>query len=74
MSKNRTEILIEVCKGCSLCVEFCPRKIIRLSDEINSSGYHPAEITDQEKCIACGFCYLVCPEPAVVVYRGEKDE
>lgn len=72
MSRNRTEILIDVCKGCGLCVEFCPREIIKLSEDINGSGYHPAEITDQDKCIACGFCYLICPEPAAVIYRGEK--
>ena len=42
----------EVCKGCEMCVNACPKKIIRLSkDRINAKGYHPAELIDEEKCI-----------------------
>ena len=46
----------DLCKGCGLCNMACPKKIIALSkDEINQKGHHPAEITDQEKCIGCAF-------------------
>ena len=39
----------EVCKGCEMCVNACPKKIIRLSkDRINAKGYHPAELIDEE--------------------------
>ncbi|MBU1022649.1 4Fe-4S binding protein, partial [bacterium] len=27
------------CKGCSLCVEFCPVNVLRLADRINAMGY-----------------------------------
>ena len=38
----------EVCKGCEMCVNACPKKIIRLSkDRINAKGYHPAELIDE---------------------------
>ena len=60
------------CKACGLCVEACPKKIIRLSAaEMNSKGYHPAEIAeeDKEKCIACAFCATMCPD---VVIKIEK--
>ncbi len=65
------KILEEVCKGCGLCCDdICPVKILRLSpDRINSSGYHPAEVTDMSKCIGCGYCYMSCPEPAIEVYK-----
>ena len=34
------------CKGCGLCVDACPKKILRLaSEKINKKGHHPAEIT-----------------------------
>ncbi len=68
---SEVKILEEVCKGCGLCCDdVCPVKILRLSpDRINSSGYHPAEVIDMSKCIGCGYCYMICPEPAIEVYK-----
>lgn len=65
------KILEEVCKGCGLCCdEVCPVNILVLSpDRINASGYHPAEVTDNSKCIGCGYCFKICPEPAIEVYK-----
>jgi len=58
------------CKGCGLCVDACPKKIIELSpDVLNIKGFHPAQIIDQEKCIACAFCAVMCPD---VVIKVEK--
>ena len=35
------------CKGCGLCVAFCPKKIIFLDESItNRKGYHPATVKD----------------------------
>jgi 2-oxoglutarate ferredoxin oxidoreductase subunit delta len=62
----------ERCKGCGLCVSVCPKKVIIISRESNSSGYFPAQ-TDNIGCIACGHCALVCPDAAIEVCRGEVD-
>ena len=60
----------DVCKGCGLCVEACPKDIIILSnDRLNKKGHSPAEITDEEKCTGCGFCATMCPD---CVIRVEK--
>ena len=60
----------DVCKGCGLCVDACPKKIVELSaDTMNSKGYHPAQITDQEKCIACAFCATMCPDCIITVEK-----
>jgi len=68
---NRVTFNTDLCKGCGLCVEACPKKILRLSsDKINKKGYHPAEIADQEKCIACAMCASMCPD---VVIKVEKN-
>ena len=57
------------CKGCGLCVEACPPKVIRLSDRLNHSGYRTA-IYAGKGCSGCGICFMACPEPgAITVMR-----
>ena len=60
----------ERCKGCGLCVEVCPKKIVELNQhQLNPKGYHPAEITDQDKCIGCAFCATICPDCVIKVEK-----
>ena len=43
----------KVCKGCSMCIHACPKKIIALAkDRLNAKGYHPAELTDEAAAIS----------------------
>lgn len=65
------KIFEDICKGCELCVPSCPVKIIVMAERINRHGYHPAKITDQSKCIGCGYCYIMCPEPAIEIYKED---
>ncbi len=68
---NKVSFRTELCKGCGLCVDACPKKLIALNTEVlNEKGYHPAGITDQEKCIACAMCAMMCPD---VVIKVEKN-
>lgn len=53
------------CKGCSLCVTFCPRGVLKLSEEFNQKGYHPPVVVDPPACVGCQFCEEVCPEFAI---------
>lgn len=46
------------CKGCGICVAFCPKKILGLKNE-------KIEILDIENCIKCGQCELRCPDYAI---------
>ena len=50
------------CKGCALCIDVCPKKILKLSKDLNSKGYHYIIVTDAQECIGCGACYQVCPD------------
>ena len=59
----------EKCKGCGLCIEFCPVKIISLDKNINDSGINVAIVGDVSKCKGCAFCALVCPDCAIEVYK-----
>jgi 2-oxoglutarate ferredoxin oxidoreductase subunit delta len=57
------------CKGCGLCIEACPPKVIHLTDQLNPYGYRPA-MYQGSGCTGCGICYLICPEPgAITVLR-----
>lgn len=57
------------CKGCGLCVESCPRKILRMSDRLNAKGYHPAECAEPDKCVGCAFCAQMCPDCVITVEK-----
>jgi NAD-dependent dihydropyrimidine dehydrogenase PreA subunit len=62
----------EACKGCGLCVNACPVKVLRLSDGFNAHGYHPAAYNGSG-CTGCGICFYACPEPgAITVYVRAK--
>ena len=59
------------CKGCELCIDACPKKIIKASAKINAKGYHYAEVEekDQAACIACKMCYDICPDVAITIEK-----
>ena len=60
----------EKCKGCGLCVIFCPKKTLRLAPaRINAKGYHPAECEDMDKCIGCASCARMCPDVVITVEK-----
>ena len=58
------------CKGCGLCVDACPKHLLQLSrDRINKKGHHPAEITDQEACVGCTSCAIMCPDCIITIEK-----
>src|ERR1700690_3989595 len=60
----------EECKGCGLCVEACPPKVIGLSERMNHYGYRTATYAGAG-CPRCGICFMVGPEPgAITVLRA----
>ncbi len=56
-----------VCKGCSLCVHYCPRDVLRLSEVRNKKGYTIAEVYDVGDCTGCRLCEINCPDVAIYV-------
>jgi NAD-dependent dihydropyrimidine dehydrogenase PreA subunit len=53
------------CKGCGLCVAFCPREVL----EMNNGG---VSVVAPERCIACHWCDTHCPDFAIIVRRIDK--
>ena len=69
-TKGYIEIEQELCKGCQICIAFCPKGSITPSGKLNASGYSPVEFSNNGECTGCAICALVCPEVAIEVYRG----
>ncbi len=55
------------CKGCNLCILFCPMQALQESDHLNKRAIHPPEMADDHACNGCRLCELVCPDFAVTV-------
>ena len=53
------------CKGCGFCVEFCPPKVLTLSENYNAHGYHPPYLINDQGCTGCDLCGLYCPDFAI---------
>ncbi len=52
------------CKGCFICVEFCPTNVLAM----HPNGEHPIGVAP-EKCTACHFCDTHCPDLAILVRK-----
>ena len=72
MPKGKVVILVERCKGCAFCVEFCPTDVLALSNAFNSKGYHPPYVVKPEKCSGCDLCGMYCPDFAI--YGSKNSE
>ncbi len=59
--KPRIEIDNELCKGCRICIEFCPEGVLELNDQ------EKAIVAHLENCTACKSCELRCPDIAIEV-------
>ena len=63
--KPYMEVDAELCKGCQLCLDVCPKGVIAISEKLNSASYHPAFYTGSD-CTGCGLCFYACPEPGAI--------
>ena len=63
-------IEFERCKGCLLCTQACPKKILSQNHHtLNSKGYYPVEVTDPGQCIGCAMCAIMCPDCVITVEK-----
>ncbi len=56
------------CKGCGICVAFCPGKVLELDNREKAIAVRP------EVCICCRLCELRCPDLAIEVAIEEGED
>lgn len=67
-SRGHVTIFGTWCKGCGLCIEFCPR------DVFQTNGQGRPVVARPERCTACHWCDTHCPDMAITVRRLEPGE
>lgn len=67
------EIDEELCKGCGLCIMFCPQKVFEPSEELNKKGVFPPRVVEGDKCVKCRLCELICPDFSIAVLEEDKN-
>ncbi|KAB1440314.1 4Fe-4S dicluster domain-containing protein [Pseudodesulfovibrio senegalensis] len=68
MGKSKVTVYPDWCKGCGICIEFCPKKVL----EFDAQG--KCSVAREDDCIHCGFCELHCPDFAIVVTEKKSRE
>jgi 2-oxoglutarate ferredoxin oxidoreductase subunit delta len=64
--KFEVEFYRDWCKGCGICVAFCPAGALSLND------IGEPEISKPELCTGCTWCEIRCPDFSVQVKEKEE--
>lgn len=65
--RARVTVFANWCKGCGLCVAFCPKSVFEEDQEGHPIVAHP------ERCTVCNWCVMHCPDFAISMRVEEGD-
>ncbi len=59
----------ELCKGCELCIPFCPYGSLVMSRQLNELGLPMVSFKEGSQCSGCRHCVIMCPEAAIEIFQ-----
>ncbi|MBM3189431.1 MAG: 4Fe-4S dicluster domain-containing protein [Chloroflexi bacterium] len=59
--RGHVQVFAKWCKGCGLCIAFCPKQVFDEGDDNRPIVARP------ENCIGCEWCEIHCPDFAISV-------
>ena len=70
-SQKKYQVVInsEQCDGCKICIEFCPKELLKESEQTNSRMLHYVEIINSDDCLGCKQCERLCPTTSIFIYE-----
>ena len=71
--RGEVRIIVERCKGCGFCVEYCPKEVLVMSEEFNRKGYHPPKVVKSGECVNCNLCEMICPDFAIFSVSADDE-
>jgi len=61
----------EMCKGCDLCIDACPPRVLSMTTtEVNSRGYRYPRLV--AGCTGCKACSQICPDAVFQVWKYDE--
>lgn len=72
-SRSRYKVTIDsfACKGCEICIDKCPYKVLEISDKVGDYGALVPVAPHEEKCTGCNVCVTFCPDFAISIKKDE---
>jgi 2-oxoglutarate ferredoxin oxidoreductase subunit delta len=66
LPRGEVHVFDNWCKGCGLCIEFCPQGVLVLGLDNRPKPIYP------ENCTACRWCELHCPDFAIFITESSE--
>ena len=71
VSRGTVVIDREACKGCDLCIDACPPRVLEMTTtEVNQRGYRYPVLSPG--CTGCKACSQICPDFVFQVYKFDE--
>ena len=65
--KFKITIKDDWCKGCEICVAFCPKNVLIMEKD-------KAKVDNLDACTGCLLCEIYCPDFAIKVDKIKEDK
>lgn len=66
-SKFKVSVNEKWCKGCEICVAFCPKQALTMENG-------KVKVIHPESCTGCQLCEIYCPDFAIKVIQNESNK